>query len=112
MEQMCSNQVNKFISFCSFVISRSGVRPSSPAPLKNQAEINAVESGLYPFPQYDPPNIQKENKQMNKRLNSSEVLSALPVSTVLDISVAASRMLSRVTFLLVSTSKIIEGITI
>ncbi len=49
---------------------------------------------------------------MNKRLNSSEVLSDLPASTVFDISMAASRILSRVTFHLVSASNIIEGITI
>ena len=44
------------------------------------------------------------DKQMNKWLNSSEVLSALPVSTVFNISMAASRILSRVNFHLVSAS--------
>jgi len=44
------------------------------------------------------------DKQMNKWLNSSEVLSVLPVSTVFNISMAASRILSRVNFHLVSAS--------
>ena len=49
---------------------------------------------------------------INKWLHSSEVLSALPVSTVFDISMAASRILSRVTFHLVSGTICVKGITI